>query len=233
MHWLVSSLRYKMNNYILPKLHPDLKPYLQGDELHHPLLQLEGGVWPALYQRINQCYQHKIQQLQSTRLPNEWESYLQDLSHSDRQIEFIKNELGRQDPEYFRIVGQIWTDIEVFGCTSSVLESLLTLHPFSSERSLSSNVIHMMTISEQEEFAKLPDEFTVYRGHHPRLLNGLSWTLDKNIALQYALGFQEKRNISTGIVSKTDVVAYIDRWSENEIIVPTKLVRDIRTKATS
>lgn len=221
-----------MNDCILPELHPDLKPYLQGDELHHPFLQFEGGVWPALYHRINQCYQYKIQQLQSPKLLNEWESYLPHLSYLDRQIEFIKNELGRQDSEYFRIVGQIWTDTEGLGCTSSLMELLLSLPPLSSEQSLSSNVICMMTISEQEKFAKLSDEFTVYRGHHPRLLNGLSWTLDKNIALQYALGFQEKRNISIGVVRKTDIIACIDRWCENEIIVSTRLLRDIKTNDT-
>ena len=42
-----------MNKYTLPKLHSDLLSYLKDDEIHHPLLELEGGADPAFYQRIN------------------------------------------------------------------------------------------------------------------------------------------------------------------------------------
>ena len=84
-----------------------------------------------------------------------------------------------------------------------------------------------MTIAEQEKFTQLPDRFTVYRGHHDRLRHGISWTIDRNIALQYTL--DTHRSISTGTVMKTSVIAFIDRWGESEIIVPTNFVRDIET----
>jgi hypothetical protein len=42
-----------VDDYSVPTLHLDLQPYLLEDELHHPLLRLEGGVHPRLYQRIN------------------------------------------------------------------------------------------------------------------------------------------------------------------------------------
>ena len=200
-----------MNNYIAPELHPDLRPYLQGDELHHPFLQLEGGVYPALYHRINQCYKYKIRQIDTPKQPNEWEAYLPHLAPSDRQVEFIKNEFGRQDPEYFRMVGQIWTDPESFGCTSSVIETMIYMDRLKPSHLFHANVFHIMTVTEQQKLSNLPDELTIHRGHHPRLLNGVSWTIDRNVALQYAIGFPEKRNISMGIVSKTDVIAFIDR----------------------
>jgi hypothetical protein len=96
-----------MDDYITPKLHSDLQPYLIGDELHHPLLEIDGGVWPGRYHRVNWMYDYKLQTSIDPKPPNEWQSYLPHLDLLDRQIEFIKNELGREDPEYFRLVGQL------------------------------------------------------------------------------------------------------------------------------
>jgi hypothetical protein len=220
-----------VNEYIPPLLHPDLQPYLQGDELYHPLLEIDGGVCPALYRRVNQIYKYKKRRPTNPEPLNEWQSYLPHLSSIDRQVEFIKHEFGREDPEYFQIVGQIWTDFEILGCSSSWLELLLNFEPLRQpERKLSPNVIHMMTSSEREKLAQLPDRFTVYRGHHDRLLHGISWTIDRNIALEYAIGAYGERSISTGTVMKTSVIAVIDRWGESEIIVPTNFISDIETK---
>jgi hypothetical protein len=80
----------------------------------------------------------------------------------------------REDPEYFRIVGQIWTDLETIGCTSSFIGTILSVGHFSLNRSLSPNVIYLMTTSEREKLDRLPDRFTVYRGHDDRLLQGIS-----------------------------------------------------------
>jgi hypothetical protein len=229
---LILSLRPL--NYTLPQLHLDLQPYLEQDELSHPLLTIDGGVYPALYQRVNQVYQYKQRMVSNPAPPNEWQSYLPHLAITERQIEFIKHEFGREDPEYFKIIGQIWTDFEILGCTSSWLELLLNLEPLRQpDRKLSSNVIHMMTGSEQEKLARLPDRFTVYRGHDDRLLHGMSWTIDRDIALQYAIGRPGDRSISTGTAIKTSVIALIDRWSESEIIVPSNFVRDIYTQSVT
>jgi hypothetical protein len=219
-----------MNEYISPLLHPDLQSYLQGDELHHPLLEIDGGICPALYQRINQIYEYKKRTVSNPEPPNQWQSYLPHLATSDRQIKFIKHEFGRKDPEYFQIVGQIWTDFDTLSCTSSWLELLLNFEPLRQpNRKLPPNVVCMMTSAEQEKLAQLPDRFTVYRGHHDRLRHGISWTIDPNIAIQYSLGIH--RAISTGTVMKTLVIAFIDRWGESEIIVPTNFVCDIETRS--
>jgi hypothetical protein len=221
-----------MNEYILPKLHPDLLPCLKDDEIHHPLLEIEGGVCPALYQRINQVYEYKQRTVDLIEQPNEWQSYLPHLPITDRQIEFVKNEYMRDDPAYFRIIGNIWTDFEILSCSSSWLELLLHFEPLRyPTQKLSLNVIHMMTDVEQQQLAELPDQFTVYRGHEDRCLHGISWTMDRKIAMQYAIGMNGNRSISTGIVMKKSVIAVIDRWAEAEIIVPTNLVFDIDTQS--
>jgi hypothetical protein len=91
----------------------------------------------------------------------------------------------------------------------------------------------MMTESEQEKLARLPDRFTVYRGHHDQLLHGISWTINRDVALQYAIGLPGDRSISTGTAIKTSVIAFIDRWFESEIIVPSNFVRDISTQSVT
>jgi hypothetical protein len=163
-----------MNEYILPKLHPDLLPFLNDDEINHPLLEIEGGVCPALYQRINQVYEYKQRAVDLIAQPNEWQSYLPHLPITDRQIEFVKNEYMRDDPAYFRIVGNIWTDFEILSCSSSWLELLLHFEPLRYlTQKLSLNVIHMMTDVEQQ-LAELPAQFTVYRGHDDRAITDTS-----------------------------------------------------------
>jgi hypothetical protein len=223
-----------MSKYTLPQLHPDLQPYLKDGGLHHPLVHLEYDI-PALYQRVNQLYEYKKRTISHPEPPNEWDLYLPHLSESDRYVQFIINEVRRQDPEYFRIIGQIWTDFETLGQLSCFLEMVLGLEAFDPwGEPLSTNVVYMMTEIERQKLSQLPDEFTVYRGHDSRLLKGMSWTLERDIALQYAIGRNGgDRQISTGIVSKKSVIAFIDRWSESEIIVPTTLVRDIDTQSAT
>jgi hypothetical protein len=219
------------NKFSRIQLHPELQPYLNWDDdtIEHPIYRCEFA-HPALYHRINLVYESKKQQIdRPPSPPNEWESYLPHLSPDDRITQVMINECVRTDPTYFKIVGQIWTDRELLGCCSSTLERLLHVGRFSDNRVRSPNIMYMMTEVERKKLADLPDEFRIYRGHHERLLNELSWTLDLNIAGQYAIGWEEERQISTGIVSKQDVIAFVDRWQESEIIVPSTLVRNIET----
>jgi hypothetical protein len=218
-------------NYSLPNLHPDLQPYLLEDELHHPLVSLEGGVYPRLYQRINKLYAYKKEQSIKCLPPNAWQAYLPHLSVHERFMYFIKEELESRDfsketPEYFQLIGQIWTDPELFGQPSFFLELRLGIFD---HRPLSEHAHHIMTPTEQAKLSELPNEFIVFRGHAERLLYGMSWTVNCDIALQYAIGNPLKSLISIGTVKKSEVIAFIDRWDEDEIIVPSSVVNNIKT----
>jgi hypothetical protein len=220
------------NKFSRIQLHPELQPYLNRNEgtIEHPIYHCD-FVHPTFYHRINLVYEskkHKVDRSPSS--PNEWESYLPHLSPRDRLLAVFKNEYMRIDPAYFKIVGQIWTDRELVGHSSSTIEVLLGIERFSANRDKSPNIIHMMTEVERQKLANLHDEFRIYRGHDERLLNEISWTLDLNVAGQYAICGEGERQISTGIVSKQDVIAFIDRWQESEIIVPTRVVRNIETQ---
>jgi hypothetical protein len=220
-----------VSNYILPKLHIDLQPYLYRDELRHPLVSLDGGVYPRLYKRINKLYFYKIEQFAKYSSPNEWQSFLPNLPIYERISEFVRQELERTDfpretPQYFQLIGQIWTDPECLGQSSSFLELMLGII----DRQLTSGNVHnMMTPTEKDKLAEFPSEFIVFRGHAEPLLRGISWTINLDIALQYAIGSPHKSLISIGTVKKSEVIAFIDRWDEDEIIIPSGLVDNIKT----
>jgi hypothetical protein len=225
-----------IQDHCLPQLHPDLQPYLQGDELHHPLLKVEGGVYPRLYQRINKVYRDKT--MRSLQPQNQWQAYLPDRPHPERISRFIQAEaLGpdfpRQAPEYFELLGQIWTDPDLLMQSSSFLELMLGMGSAISwdklRQPLSPHVFHLMTPAEQQKLAELPHELRVFRGHGEPLLHGLSWTLNLDVALLWAIGNPLPSCLSIGTLQKSEVIAVIDRWNEAEIIVPTQSVHSIQT----
>lgn len=225
------SIKKSIQNYSLPKLHPDLQPYLRGDELQHPLVSLDGGVYPRNYGRINQLYAYKQQQSRRSRPPNRWQSYHPDLPPFERLIKFELEEYEKPDfpirnPSYYQVLGQIWTDPEMLGPSSSFLVFMLGIM-FGIP--LSQHVHHLMTPSEQQKLAGLPPTLQVCRGHDDRLQGGISWTLNLDVALLYAVGCPTQASVSVGTVKRSKVIAFIDRCDEDEVLIPTRSVSHIET----
>lgn len=226
-----SEIEQALRDYILLELHPDLQLYLKGDELHHPLVYLEGGVHPRVYPRINKHFRYKKEKLQQDFAPNQWQAYCPHLPAWERLRKFITEELARpdfptRDPAYYEFLGQIWTDPEVLFATSSFLELMLGLM---GDLPLSEHVHYLMTSPEQQKLADLPESFVLFRGHAVPLLQGISWTLKLDVALQYAVGNPLQSSISVGIAQQSEVIAFIDRWEEDEVIIPAHAVVDIET----
>ncbi len=225
------DIKQILPTYRLPSLHPDLQPYQFKDELHHPLVSYEGGVYPRFYARINKVYQdQKAKRKRNVEL-NLWQSFYPDLDLFERLHNFYVEELDKpdfpqRDPKYFKILGQIWTNPESLGQSSSFLELMLGTM---AGLPLSKHVHHMMTSVEQKKLTALPKELTVFRGHDHPLLHGISWTLNLDIALQFAMGSPHQSSVSIGTVLKSDVIALIDRWDEDELIVLTRDAYDIET----
>lgn len=220
-----------LQTYRLPSLHPDLQPYLSEDGLHHPLVDFEWANAPRFYGRINKVYQDQKAKHKRDRGLYLWQSYYPHLEVVERILKFCIEELNKpdfpeRDPEYFRMLGQIWTNPESLGQSSSFLELMLGTMV---DLPLSKHVHHMMTSAEQEKLAVLSDELMIFRGHDHPLLQGISWTLNLDVALQFAVGSPHQSSISIGTVQKSDVIALIDRWDEDELIVSTRDVYDIET----
>jgi hypothetical protein len=80
-----------------------------------------------------------------------------------------------------------------------------------------------MTPKELEHLAMLPDEIKIYRGYDRALSRaGISWSMSKMIASQYAKRFKSKK-LAQGLVKKADVVGYITARGHHEIVLRSEL----------
>lgn len=169
-------------------LHPDLQSYLVGNTLRHPLLSAE-WVDSRMFARLNRLYELCKQSTTSGKHErNDWELLRPDLAPFDRLRWFDEYrsfwdypvEYRDRVAEYDRLVGQIWTDPELLWHTSDAFQSLLV-------RALPGSPIDALMIeSEFKRLAELPEILQVFRGHVCTLDGGVSWTLNPNVALDWA-----------------------------------------------
>ena len=87
---------------------------------------------------------------------------------------FFDHELPYED--CYRLLGEFWTMCDNIGIYKKAVRSWLTFGLPASTRH------EMMTDEENAALAALPEVVTIYRGCAWANRNGLSWTLDKNIA---------------------------------------------------
>jgi len=89
---------------------------------------------------------------------------------------------------------------------------------------------YMMQENDKEEFNKLPNEITVYRGlttFNSDNIKALSWTLDENKAKWFATRFSQNGKVYKANINKKDVFAYINLRSEKEIILDYRKLENI------
>jgi len=229
-------------NLVRTSLLHELKQHLSDHTLHHPMLHF-AWVDPRLYSRLNQLYEHRLRK--ATGLngePNEWELLRPDLSPIGKANWFLEqlidencpfNHGNRQD-DYHRIIGQMWTDPEVLTQNSDTLTCLFR------NGLPSSPIFHFMVEDERNRFAELPEELQVFRGHVPVLERRHCWTLNPNVAIDWACKCEPGAYkpdqypeyqffapiVTVGTVSKTKILAYVNRRQEDEILVNSDYVRD-------
>ena len=203
-----SKIQTIIDEYSLPTLHHELEPYLHEYQINHPILKID--VSPIIYNRINKLYIYKKENKQKAIKPNQWQLFLPHLPSHERMAQFTIQEMERKDfpgenPDYYKMLGQMWTDEECLGESSPFLELMLGM-----DNEISNEYAHyMMTLTEKNILSQLPNKFTVFRGHADPLLNGISWTTNINIALQYAIGSPLKSSISVGKVQKSDIILWL------------------------
>jgi hypothetical protein len=210
-----------MSETTFPSLHPDLRPYLDGHKLRHPQLKFDFA-FPVFFARLNRLYRHQLESHTAQYMPNKWDHFHPELSGPDRLEHFLKTHRPIDDSAYYQLVGQLWTAPELLAVPSGFI---LTIVDWSH-----ANTSHIMTTAEHAGLAELSETFSLYRGHPESLRDGCSWTLDRNIARQWALGQPAGDSVSTGTVAKKDILAYITRRDEQEILVAPQDVCEIRTE---
>lgn len=88
---------------------------------------------------------------------------------------------------------------------------------------------YLMDTEEKEVFNNLPDEVEIYRGiSDEKYKEGISWTLSYDKAKWFAERFAQE-DVSPIIymtrISKEDILSYINRRDEQEIIVNSKCLK--------
>lgn len=132
---------------------------------------------------------------------------------------FVEHAHLFDDDSYWRLLAHVWTEQEFLWKNQ---KTFLVL--FKSPRPQREA---LMDKSELSEFRKLKDEFSVHRGFSGRRGKGMSWTIDKAKAVWFAKRFAAifgQPKVASGIVSKTDVLAYFNQRGESEVVVdPTSV----------
>jgi hypothetical protein len=76
---------------------------------------------------------------------------------------------------------------------------------------------------QREMYERLPETIGVYRGSSSDMIEGLSWTLDEEVAEQFAYGHRGKRNpnpvVSYGLIRKEAIFGVFNGRKEAEIIL--------------
>ena len=194
-------------------LNPELASHLDGCVLDHPALKFDHA-WPAFFGRLNHAFEIATSYDRTINL-NDHNSAVQ-----KRYWKYLQAGI-RDDATHYRDFGEFWTHPELIGLTSDcVVISTDASHRNRSE---------IMTVNERSYLAALPDEFKLYRAHNRLLRNRCCWTLDYEIARIWAVGLPENNQISTGIGYKCDVIAYIARRGESEVLMPAETVRIVET----
>lgn len=210
------------------ELHPELRQYLRDRAIDHPFVSWPYA-YPAYYQRLNQCYLHRVQLKSGSRQPNAWDRYHPELSIFDRlekyTYDLFSDTIEHDDrftSERLAFFGQCWTSPEVIAQTSSFCETL-------TDSPVARDLSAVMTESELKEWCALPAELDVYRGSSVELVRGTCWYLDRTVAAQWAT-IPYNGYLSSGRIKREFVRACFNRRGETELIVRPGSVTSISTE---
>jgi hypothetical protein len=210
------------------ELHPDLRSYLRGDAIEHPLVSWPYA-FPAYHKRLNQCYLHQVQIRSGTKQQNSWDQYYPELTVFERTEKYTTELFSDQVPlddrftrERLEFFGQCWTSPDLIAQTSSFCE-LMTDAPF--DRDISA----VMTEQEIEEWTALPAELEVYRASREELVHGCCWYPERSVAAAWAT-IPDNGFLSSARIRKQFVRALFNRRGETELIVQQSQLTYICTK---
>jgi hypothetical protein len=118
--------------------------------------------------------------------------------------------------EFWELVAWVWMDTESVRYDRAKWESVwMRREP---ERHT------VMSEEERAELATLPETFIIWRGvetRHKRTIEGLSWSLSREIAERFAVRFTGKGYLIEGRVRRDDVFALLNGRKEKEIVTLT------------
>lgn len=215
------------------ELDPRLQPWLDdgpfGPALKHPLV-FDIIHTPQGNARANWQLEQKLRMLREAKAEQNWHMAVFLYERPYRLDAFNDISWHLTGPEYWKLLGQVWTDTE--NCWQYVDEwrEALTADPEGREMMSSPDVRCVFELPpEQGGLAPLT---RIYRGYcFDEMLNSFSWTLDKARAKYFAnrlrLVDHPPAKIASGYVAREHVIAYITTRDEQELVILPEHVTDI------
>ena len=166
---------------------------------------------------INQIYRYKKDALSKARADGDGETYV--FLHErpyrlDAMFKAPMKHLRKNPSEFWKLVGRVWIDTEY-----------PYQHPKKWKQLWGEPIEGRRACMSEEEICfldTLPEQIEIWRGtSHKRGLAGLAWTLDRERAVRFAQRFCSESRVpllAKGIVEKPDVLAYLEKRHEREIV---------------
>jgi hypothetical protein len=150
-----------------------------------------------------------------------WEECLWTMPRPYRPEALTIVEFQLSDCDYWRLLGELWTDTEFPG-----RQQALWLYLFSSSRP---GREQLMESHDLAHYQALPREVTLYRGARPRWARGLSWTLSIEVGARFARRFNfERGRIYRATVERSQIMAYFSDRDEDEIVIDPRRLPPLR-----
>lgn len=212
-------------------LHDDLLPFVShegplGYMVKHPYVVTFMNDLTAA-KHINALYFQKKTQVENAYIAKNWFHYVRLHERAFRVHALEKSiDAGLTGPDYWEIIRYVWIDSESIHQTIDLWKELW-------KSDIPDRIRHVMNDAEQDAYASLPDKVEIYRGYlGAAAVNGMSWTTDRDKAVWFARRFssfiKEPMFVASGVISKTNILAYLLGRSEEEIVAVPEDIENIK-----
>lgn len=210
-------------------LDPELVQYMGesyfGPCIQHPLVYSVPH-FAQMNGKMNEQLRYKKEAIQEAKAERRWHSFVYLHERPYRLHAFQQIKTLMPDDEYWSLLASIWIDSENIRQNSRAWFTLL--------RSKRNGKYNMMSEEARAALAAMPVLIPVYQGHTVRRHDGWSWTTERSTAVWFAQRFSTLEHsgpvLTTGTVSKADVLAYLTNRGEAEILVDRRKVTIIAVK---
>lgn len=207
-------------------LRPELKPWLDpdgpfGPSLKHPLVYSIMHS-PQMNAMVNEQFTAKRQALREAKAEERWHTCVFLYERPYRIHAFMDISWHLDGPDYWELLGQVWSDSENQWQNHDEWREALTADPEGREMMSTEDVRCVFTLSP-EDGGLLPMT-QVYRGFcHDGRETGFAWTLDKARARWFSTRLRQTDDpparIAKGLIAREHVLAYITSRDEQELVL--------------
>ncbi|MDO5627260.1 MAG: hypothetical protein Q4G43_02955 [Mobilicoccus sp.] len=154
-------------------------------------------------------------------------AFEQQVRESCMKAERLATQLANGDGDALRSVRRAWIEAELpsrcMEAWQTIWEAVRTAGP----------TAPVMTATERRRYAAMPDPVTLFRGCSPGGEYGWSWTLDREVAIDFAHRYEEDTApgdaalLCTVTVPTSLVIAYLRIGGEDEVIIDPCSLSDV------